>query len=121
MAMSDNYDATALPSLKPLSFCKQVLLFFLTPYLILMANSALAKKRNNINIIKKDLPLSSKKHGAFSTDFNLPDIKHFCMQNNCSVHDYFSAVLGTVLYEYFEEENTVLPREIDVLVPFSFR
>ena len=35
LALSDNYDKTALPSLKPVSFCKKVVINLCMPYLYL--------------------------------------------------------------------------------------
>ena len=69
--MSDKYDHTALPALKPLSFGKKLMVFLLSPYLIIKGNLDVARKSNNINFIKKDLPLTGIKRGAFSQDFDL--------------------------------------------------
>jgi len=66
MALSDGYDHTALPALKPLSFGKRLLVFLLSPYLIIKGNIDVARKHNNINFIKKDKPLTGQKKGAFS-------------------------------------------------------
>jgi hypothetical protein len=123
MALSDNYDVSALPALKQLSFAKRVIVFLLSPYLIIKANNDLAKKRDNINSIKKDVPLSGKKRGAFSEDFDLTQIKSFCKREQCSTNDYFGALLGASLYEYFDlhKDEHKVPSVIDTLIPFSFR
>ena len=78
MALSDGYDHTSLPSLKPLSFGKRLMVFLLSPYLIIKGNLDVARKHNNINPIKKDKPLTGNKRGAFSQDFDLSKIKAFC-------------------------------------------
>lgn len=125
MAMSDGYDHTALPAIKPLSLCKKLMIFLLSPYLVIRGNLDVARKHNNINLIKKDKPLTGNKKGAFSQDFDLASIKQFCKKNSCSIHDYMGAVLGTSLYEYFDnhkdQTDGQIPNNIDTLVPFSFR
>jgi hypothetical protein len=66
MAMSDGYDHTALPALKPLSLSRKLMIFLLSPYLLIKGNLEVARKYNNINFIKKEKALTGKKKGAFS-------------------------------------------------------
>ena len=37
LALSDHYDMNALPALKPMSFCKNVVLYICLPFLVLRA------------------------------------------------------------------------------------
>ena len=127
MAMSDKYDAKNLPNLKPNPWYIDLMIVVLYPYLVIKTNVDVNIVKRNHHVMKKNIPISGKKTAAFSTDFDLSEIKKFTKSKLCSINDYMGALLGTGLYEYFEKhqiEDGVkypIPDDLDTLVPFSFR
>ena len=103
MALSDHWDHKQLPSLKANPWYMDLLIFILYPYLIVKTNYDVNIVPKNHHVMKKNLPITGKKNGAFTEDFNLELIKKFTKKNGCSINDYIGALLGTGLYEYFEK------------------
>ena len=127
LAMSGDYDSSNLPSLKPLPWYMNIVIFLLNPFLVSRTNCEVLGLKKNYNSVKKNVALSGDKSGSFTEDLNLAEIKAFCKAKKCSINDYCGALLGNTLYEYFEnhkEEHGLkfeIPDYIDTLMPYSFR
>lgn len=127
-----SYDATNLPAMRPLSFCKQLFVWLVSPFLILQTLGSVMLMKRDSNALKKDnTPLSGKKTLGYILDLNLPAIKDYCKSKGCTVNDYCSSLLSVSLYKYFEREERraidagdkayKMPKSINCAVPFSLR
>ena len=71
--------------------------------------------------------MTGRKNGAFTMDFDLPQIKEFCKENECTIHDYTTSVLSNTFYEYFEKHSEIdgktwkTPDYITCCMPVSIR
>jgi len=77
MALSDSWDHKALPSLKPNPWYMDVIFFILYPYLVIKTNYDVNVVPYNHHVMKKNLPITGVKKGAFTEDFDLKEIKKF--------------------------------------------
>mmetsp|Transcript_16071 Transcript_16071/g.27128 ORF Transcript_16071/g.27128 Transcript_16071/m.27128 type:complete len:214 (+) Transcript_16071:501-1142(+) len=129
LAVSDEYDPSALPVLKPLSCMKHTVTLLLSPFMILytLATSLTLSTDNNplCNKSKK----SGKRVGGFSSDIDLPAMKKYCKERGFSINDYTSAILSTTLYDFYSQSDITdsrgkvypVPTLINVGLPFSLR
>jgi hypothetical protein len=103
------------------------MVLLLWPYLVVKTNYDVNVVPLNHHVLKKNLPITGIKKGAFSEDFDLAGIKKFTKATGSTINDYIGALLGTGLHDYFtkhQNEKGVqykIPSEIDTLIPFSFR
>lgn len=136
-----SYDATNLPAMRPLSFCKQIFVYLVSPLLILQTLPSVAMMKRDSNALKKDNePLSGRKTLGYALDLNFSQVKIYCKENKVTINDYCSSLLSTSLYEYFanEEQKAIqerdekvdfphykkvykIPQTVNVAVPFSLR
>ena len=125
LALSGNYDHNALPGVKPLSLFQNCAVTILYPYLVLKTTIQMLLTFRSFNAIKTSVPMTGIKNGAYSTDFNLEEIKLALKKKTCSLNDYMMAVLSNTLYEYFEnhksEDGGRIPKSINIGMPFSLR
>ena len=77
LAMSGEYTSSSLPGMKPLPFLKQLLIYLLSPIIIFQATIDILSKQGTFNAIKKNMPFTGRKNGAFSNDLNLAEIKEY--------------------------------------------
>ena len=77
LAMSGEYTSSSLPGMKPLPFLKQLLIYLLSPIIIVQATIDILSKQGTFNAIKKNMPFTGRKNGAFSNDLNLAEIKEY--------------------------------------------
>jgi hypothetical protein len=130
LSLSNETDPGLLPVLKPLSMKLKVMFAvfrpFLMAYAVIMA-VLLKLSTNEINPIKKGLPISGKKSGAFTLDFDLPKIKAFCKKNECSFNDYMLTIVNLAISEYMVKNQTYkgtkypIPKSINFGTVFSLR
>ena len=64
--MSGEYKVESLPGMKPIPFMKQVILFILSPLLALKEGLNILIKIPTNNAIKKNMPFTGHKNGAFT-------------------------------------------------------
>jgi hypothetical protein len=125
--MNNDYDAQNLPGLKPLTWGKKLLLILAWPYMHTKASIKVLCVRKNNNVIKKNLPMTGRKNGAFYKDFDAAQMKLFCKKKGCTINDYASSLISTSFYELFERYPTYMDKEyampdyIDIGMPFSMR
>jgi NRPS condensation-like uncharacterized protein len=102
LSMSEGeFDTSALPGLKPLSFFKKLLIKLLYPILLLTQSLKILLTFADHNAIKKRMPMSGRKKGAFTTDLNLNRMKEYCKHSKCTINDYVTSLMSCSLYEYF--------------------
>lgn len=125
LALSGEFDASALPAFKPLGFFKQLIIYMLMPLLLLKATWNILSISAPYNAIKKDMKFTGKKNGAFTNDINVDEIKALCKAKGCTINDYMMATISTVMYEYFDNRKAdwkgVIPDSISIAMPFSLR
>jgi hypothetical protein len=96
------FDPTELPTLPPLGICKRILLWVLSPFLILQATYDILSAQKHYCAVKKDVPMTNKKNGAYTQDLNLAEMKAMCKLKNCTLNDYIMSVYSNSLYEFFD-------------------
>jgi hypothetical protein len=80
LAISGHYDSSALPSLKPLPWYKRLTILILTPFLLIRAILSMLTTLKNSNAIKKSIPMTGIRNGAFLMDLDLSKIKAYCKE-----------------------------------------
>ena len=105
LALTDKYDSSLLPGLRPLSFVQNCVVTVLYPYLLLKTTLKMLLTFRSFNAIKTPTEMTGRKNGAFTTDFNLDELKTFIKKVGCSHNDYMMALLSTSLYEYFDNHK----------------
>jgi hypothetical protein len=130
LALSNESDPGLLPNLKPMSMQKKVMFAILKPFIMVYAlimGALMSHKSKEINPIKRGLPISGKKAGAFSLDLDLPKIKTFCHQNKCTFNDYMLTIVNMSVREYMVKNQTIkdtkypIPETITWASAFSLR
>jgi NRPS condensation-like uncharacterized protein len=129
LGLTDNYDPKYLTSMKPLPFLKKVLLFIISPYLVIATGSTALMAKEDRNILQNSAPISGQRSAGFNLGLSLERIKQYCHSRGCSINDFCSAVLCVVLHDYlksnpiYDEKGRELPMEkyINVGLPFSIR
>jgi hypothetical protein len=72
LALSDEYDGSNLPCVKPHHWFFEMLMVIMTPYLIIKGLADNPTKASNIHAFKHDLtPVKGIKSGAFSMDLEI--------------------------------------------------
>lgn len=107
LSLCGEYDSSALPGMKPLGLCKQLMIYLLYPFLILRSCVVMFSSPADFNCMKRGVPMTGRKHGAFTEDLDLVQIKQFCKQNSCTIHEYTTCVLSNTFYEYMENHRTI--------------
>lgn len=101
MALGDNYDPSALPCLKPLSWGPWLVLYLLCPLLALYSSYNLvfgySQDQNSISRGR----LSTHKH-AHTTELPLSKVKALAKSQNCTVNSVIMALTSMSLYNYFK-------------------
>lgn len=101
------------------------MLFLASPFIAAKSTFDILRKDGTICAIKKDMPFTGRKNGAFSEELDLNEIKAYTKQRGVTLNDYMICVLSTTLYEYFdrrkEEWDDVIPRSINIGMPISLR
>lgn len=134
MAMSDNWDKNALPALKPMGCLKTTLVYTLLPFLVLKSGIQMALQFQDNNCIKKKVPMSGRKNGAYTEEIDLAKVKAVAKANGATVNDFMTALLSVTLYKYFEDHRHdkfegiktgpngfEIPKRINIGMPFSLR
>ena len=132
LSISQEYDSSNLPGLKPISWFKSLILFILSPFLVLYVMIKVQLAPRDENILKNNEKKTGRKTGAFSQDLDLPLMKKYCKSNGITINDYTTSLLSTSLYEFFEKEKErqksinsskvyEIPDTINVGLPFSMR
>ena len=111
LSLSDKYDSEALPTLKPLPWDKWLLKTLLYPYLLLKSTFTLLFIPSENNPIKKPVPMSGIKNGAFTCDLDISKMKKYCHSRNCTINDYLTAVLSCSMHEYMGRHKTFNRKE----------
>ena len=78
LALSGEYDAKALPSLRPLPCYKQFVMDMLSPFIFLKFMVGVAFMGTDKNFIKNDLEPTGIKTGGYRYDFNITEMKKYC-------------------------------------------
>lgn len=134
MAMSDEFNVSALPGLKPQSLCKKIMIYSFLPFLVLRSSLEMLLTFKDHNVIKNKLKNSGNKNGAFVQDLNIIEAKEVCKKNQCTINDFMTAVLSVTFHEYFTKhqhdqisgynngaEGFKIPKKINLGMPFSLR
>jgi hypothetical protein len=75
MPGKDGYNPEHLPGLKPMSCMKKMIVWVLYPFLVLKEGLSIALTPKNSNSIKKPIPMTGRKNGAFTIDLDINKIK----------------------------------------------
>ena len=134
LAISDVWDKNSLPALKPMGIIKTILVYTLLPFLILRSGIKIALQFKDNNVIKKRMPMSGRKNGAYTEDIDLVRIKAVAKANGATVNDFITALISNTIYKYFEEHRNdkfegiktgpngfEIPKKINIGMPFSLR
>ena len=100
LGISDEYDAKALPSLKPLGCFKHAIILLLSPFFVLHTLISVQCKKIDRNSITNDHPRTGIKRGGFTRDLSLKQIKEFCKKKGCTINDYIAAMTCVTLHDY---------------------
>lgn len=99
LTISDGYDAKNLPQINPPHWLFEMMVFLMSPIMVLHGYCCVAYKSNNIHAFKHtDSPKKGIKSGAFSMDLDISKIKELCKKKQCTVNDYVMATLGTAMF-----------------------
>ena len=115
------FDGSSLPGMKPLSSFKKFMIMLLSPFLILQATYDILSANSSYNAVKKNMPMTNRKNGAYTQDLDLKQFKEICKIKGCTMNDYIMSVFSNALYEFFDEEDDVIPRQINIGMPVSLR
>jgi NRPS condensation-like uncharacterized protein len=130
LALSNENDPGLLPNLKPIPMKMKVMFAILRPFIMaysLIVNLFKALTNKEFNPIKRGLPISGKKAGAFTLDFDLPKIKTFCKKNECTINDYMMTIVNMSVREYMVKNQTIkdtkypIPETINFASLYSLR
>jgi NRPS condensation-like uncharacterized protein len=135
LAISDVWDKNALPALKPMGILKTTLVYTLLPFLVLKSGIEICLQFKDNNIIKKNVPMSGRKNGAYTEDIDLLKLKALAKANGATVNDFMTAVLSNTIYKYFDDHKNekfegvksvgpngfIIPKKINIGMPFSLR
>jgi hypothetical protein len=61
--------------------------------------------RASYNAVRKKMPMTNKKNGAYSMDFNLNMIMDIKKHKDCSLNDYIVSCYSNTLYQYFDSKK----------------
>jgi hypothetical protein len=64
LAMSDIYDSNALPTLKPLSLIKKIMIYILSPFLVMKSLLSGLLRTKDKSCIHNNRPMTGRKKGA---------------------------------------------------------
>lgn len=123
LAFSGEYDAKALPSLKPLPCFKQFILDLFSPLILIYYLIKVGGLDSKPNSIKNGVTASGIKRGGYRYDFNITDMKQYCKANKVSINDHTAALLSQTMHDYYKEkgEDGKVPSSINIGVPYSMR
>lgn len=114
--------------MKPLSWIKKTIIYIFLPILVLVEGISTFIKPKDRNPLKRDVPLSGQRIGAFNMDFKytLPEMKKVAKLNKISLNDLFISILSNTIHEYFQKygHEGPLNSKVDQLwfgLPFSIR
>lgn len=74
------------------------MLYVLSPFLIIQATYDILVKKASYNAVRKNIPMTNKKNGAYSMDINISEIKAMSKLKNCSLNDYVISCYSNTLY-----------------------
>jgi hypothetical protein len=77
LAVSGEFSTDALPGMKPLPLWKKILIFLSYPWITAKAALGFIFLWKDSNAIKKGLPMTGKKNGAFTCDIDINQIKAY--------------------------------------------
>ena len=123
LAFSGEYDAKALPSLKPLPCFKQFIFDIFSPLIVIYFLIKVGGLDNSKDSIKNGVPASGIKRGGYRYDFNITDMKKYCKATKMSINDHTAALLSQTMHDYYKEkgEDKKIPESINIAVPYSMR
>jgi hypothetical protein len=90
------------------------MLYILSPFLIIREAIDILTTFKSYNAVKKNIPMTGKKNGAYSLEIKIADVKGVAKIKNCTINDYVMGVYSNTLYQYFDskkhEWNNNIPR-----------
>jgi len=106
LAMQDKeYDPKELPAMKPIGCFKQSMLYILSPFLIIRETVDILTTFRSHNAVKKNVPMTGRKNGAYSMEIKINDIKALAKLKSCTVNDYVMGLYSNTLYQYFDSKK----------------
>jgi hypothetical protein len=90
----DDDDISGLLTMPKLSFFNWFIIYMTAPFTVAYEITALLCGKDDHNLLRKGIPLSGKKVGAFSREINLAELKKAAKAQVCSVNDYLTALLS---------------------------
>jgi len=130
LTLAEEYNPKHMPSLKPISFGKKVLIKLLWPYLFMKANIdlLLMAGTHGTSSIMSTAPLSGVKKAAVLLDLPIVKMKILSKRMGVSLNDLTSGMLLTAVHEYMTINNVgadgktyEVPKLINTVIPFSLR
>jgi len=103
MAISDEYDADALPGMRGDTFMFKVIRNLMAPLLILRCGWKLSGVPHANTVLQNNIPLTGRKKIAFVKNLDLVGMKKFCKSRKCTINDYATSLILTTFYEYTQK------------------
>jgi len=94
LAFSNQYEPSALPSLKSVPFFQQLVLDLFSPLILIHFLIGVTGLGQDKNCIKNGAPSTGMKVGGYRYDFNITDMKKYCKAHKVSINDHTAAILS---------------------------